>query len=260
MAGLADYPHVLDIPTRWKDNDVYGHVNNVEYYSYFDTVINRWLITEGGLDIHDGEVIGLCVESHCAFKAAMAFPDLVRAGLRVAHLGRSSVRYEIGLFREDDPEPAAEGWFVHVFVDRAERRPRDIPERVRAALERLAEPGQRRERAVDELGELGPLGVLRPLAYGGHERADAGGGEHAGLVVVGVAEAGGEHRLGGALVVDDAGTQGGRGLDQLRTGEDRVAVALVDRGEAGHDRGRGRARPGGSPAGRARISSAIIGS
>src|SRR4051794_30926832 len=137
MAERSEYPHVLTIPTRWKDNDVYGHVNNVEYYSYFDTVINRWLITEGGLDIHAGEVIGLCVESHCAFKAGMAVPDLVRAGLRVAHLGRSSVRYEIGLFREDDPEPAAEGWFVHVFVDRAERRPRGIPERVRAALERL---------------------------------------------------------------------------------------------------------------------------
>ena len=134
MAGLADYPHVLDIPTRWKDNDVYGHVNNVEYYSYFDTVINRWLITEGGLDIHAGAVIGLCVESHCAFRAAVSFPDTVRAGLRVAHLGRSSVRYEIGLFREDDPDPAAEGWFVHVFVDRAGRRPRDIPGSVRAAL------------------------------------------------------------------------------------------------------------------------------
>ena len=137
MAGLADYPHVLDIPTRWKDNDVYGHVNNIKYYSYFDTVINRWLITEGGLDIHDGDVIGLCVESHCAFKAAMAFPDLVRAGLRVAHLGRSSVRYEIGLFREDDPEPAAEGWFVHVFVDRATRRPAEIPASLRAALDAL---------------------------------------------------------------------------------------------------------------------------
>ena len=137
MAGLADYPHVLDIPTRWKDNDVYGHVNNVEYYSYFDTVINRWLVVEGGLDIHAGQVIGLCVESHCAFAAGLAFPDLVHAGLRVAHLGRSSVRYEIGLFREDDPEPAAEGWFVHVFVDRDDRRPRDIPAPVRSALERL---------------------------------------------------------------------------------------------------------------------------
>ena len=138
MAALSDYPHVLDIPTRWKDNDVYGHVNNVEFYSYFDTVINRYLIREGGLDIHAGQVIGLCVESHCAFKAAIAFPDLVRAGLPVAHLGTSSVRYEIVLVREQDPEPVAEGWFVHVFVDRADRRPRDIPAGVRSALERLS--------------------------------------------------------------------------------------------------------------------------
>ena len=136
-AAMEGYPHSRTITTRWKDNDVYGHVNNVEYYSYFDTVINRFLITQGGLDIHGGPVIGLCVESHCAFTAALSFPDLVRAGLRVAHLGRSSVRYEIGLFREDDPEPAAEGWFVHVFVDRAERRPRAIPDGVRAALEPL---------------------------------------------------------------------------------------------------------------------------
>jgi acyl-CoA thioester hydrolase len=140
VAELADYPHVLRIPTRWKDNDVYGHVNNVEYYSYFDTVINRWLITEGGLDIHAGSVIGLCVESHCAFKAALSFPATVQAGLRVAHLGRSSVRYEIGLFGDDGAQPAAEGWFVHVFVDRGDRRPRDIPGAARAALERLLAP------------------------------------------------------------------------------------------------------------------------
>ena len=137
MAELDAYPHVLEIPTRWKDNDVYGHVNNVEYYSYFDTVINRWLITEGGLDIHEGGVIGLCVESHCEFRAALSFPDVVRAGLRVAHLGRSSVRYEIGLFRAEDAAVAAEGWFVHVFVDRGDRRPCDIPDSLRAALERL---------------------------------------------------------------------------------------------------------------------------
>ena len=135
---LDDYPYRRVLGTRWADNDIYGHVNNVQYYALFDTLINAYLIQEGGLDIHAGEVIGLCVESHCAFKAAMAFPDLVRAGLRVAHLGRSSVRYEIGLFRENDPEPAAEGWFVHVFVDRADRRPRDIPEGVRRALESLA--------------------------------------------------------------------------------------------------------------------------
>src|SRR5919199_3843852 len=110
------YPHVLAIPTRWHDNDVYGHVNNVDYYAFFDTVINAWLIREGGLDIHDGPVIGLCVESHCAFHAPLAFPETVTAGLRVGHLGRSSVRYEIGLFSES-AALAATGWFVHVFVD-----------------------------------------------------------------------------------------------------------------------------------------------
>jgi acyl-CoA thioester hydrolase len=133
---VSDYPHRLAIPTRWKDNDVYGHVNNVEYYSYFDTIINRWLILEGGLDIHAGETIGLCVESHCRFTAPLVFPETVEAGLRVAELGRSSVRYEIGLFREGG-ELVAEGWFVHIFVGRADRRPRDIPAPVRAALERL---------------------------------------------------------------------------------------------------------------------------
>jgi acyl-CoA thioester hydrolase len=132
---LDDFPHVAVIPTRWKDNDVYGHVNNVEYYSYFDTVINAWLIREGGLDIHAGEVIGLCAESHCAFEAAIAFPDEVQAGLRVGHLGRRSVRYEIGLFREGSP--IADGWFVHVFVARGTRRPAEMPEQLRASLERL---------------------------------------------------------------------------------------------------------------------------
>ena len=131
------YAHVLQVPTRWADNDVYGHVNNVEYYAFFDTVINTWLIREGGLDIHDGEVIGLCAESHCAFHAAFAFPETVDAGLRVGHLGRRSVRYEIGLFRDGVEEPAATGWFVHVFVERASRRPAAPPPPLRAALERL---------------------------------------------------------------------------------------------------------------------------
>jgi acyl-CoA thioester hydrolase len=133
---LDDYPHVLPVPTRWMDNDVYGHVNNVVYYSYFDTVINAWLIREGGLDIHGGEAIGVCAESHCSYAASLAFPETVQAGLRVSRLGRSSVRYEIGLFQESGT-PAAEGWFVHVFVDRASRRPVDVPPSVRAALERL---------------------------------------------------------------------------------------------------------------------------
>jgi acyl-CoA thioester hydrolase len=133
------YPHRLAIPTRWNDNDVYGHVNNVEYYAFFDTVINAWLIAEGGLDIHDGDVIGVCAESHCEFSAPLAFPETVQAGLRVGHLGRSSVRYEIGLFGEGG-KAAATGSFVHVFVDRVERRPVEIPARLRGALERLVVP------------------------------------------------------------------------------------------------------------------------
>jgi acyl-CoA thioester hydrolase len=132
---IDDYPHRQTIPTRWKDNDVYGHVNNVEYYSFFDTIINEYLIRAGGLDILGGPVIGLCAESHCAFTAAVGFPEPVRAGLRVAHLGRSSVKYEIGLF--DGDTPAATGWFVHVFVDRATRRPVPIPEPIRSALTKL---------------------------------------------------------------------------------------------------------------------------
>jgi acyl-CoA thioester hydrolase len=134
----VSYPHTLEIPTRWMDNDVYGHVNNVQYYSYFDTVINEYLIRAGGLDIHAGPVIGLCAESHCTFKAAIAFPDVVRAGLRVDKLGRSSVRYEIGLFGGEAEEPAATGWFVHVFVERESRRPAPIPDTVRTALEAIS--------------------------------------------------------------------------------------------------------------------------
>jgi acyl-CoA thioester hydrolase len=137
---VTDYPHRLAIATRWHDNDVYGHVNNVDYYAFFDTVINAYLIREGGLDIHDGAVIGLCAESHCEFRAPLAFPETVTAGLRVGHLGNSSVRYEIGLFAEDDAL-AATGWFVHVFVDRASRKPAEIPPDVRSALARLTSAG-----------------------------------------------------------------------------------------------------------------------
>jgi len=106
-------------------------------WAFFDTVINTWLITEGGLDIHTGDVIGLCAESHCEFKAALVFPETVDAGLRVQRLGRSSVRYELALFAEGSDTPAATGWFVHVFVDRASRRATEIPPDLRAALERL---------------------------------------------------------------------------------------------------------------------------
>jgi acyl-CoA thioester hydrolase len=137
----SEYPHLLTIPTRWNDNDVYGHVNNVEYYGYFDTVINRWLITEGGLDIHGGDVIGLCAESHCTYRAALTFPEDVEAGLRVGDLGSSSVRYEIGLFPAGSDEPAAEGWFVHVFVDAGTRRPTPIPPPLRECLKRLVVGG-----------------------------------------------------------------------------------------------------------------------
>ena len=138
MTAREELPYRRPIATRWADNDIYGHVNNVEYYAYFDTVINAFLIEEGGLDIHRGEVIGLCVESHCAYHRPLAFPEVVDAGLRVGHLGRTSVRYEIVLFGEGSDEPAAEGWFVHVFVDRADRRPvGELPARLREALERL---------------------------------------------------------------------------------------------------------------------------
>jgi len=137
VPGRADYPHFLAIPTRWMDNDVYGHVNNVVYYSYFDTVINEHLIREGGLDIRDGRVVGYCVESQCRYLAPLAFPETIDAGLRVAHLGNSSVRYEIALFRQGEDAPAALGSFVHVFVSRKETRPTAIPPAIRACLERL---------------------------------------------------------------------------------------------------------------------------
>jgi acyl-CoA thioester hydrolase len=133
----ADFGYHLPIATRWSDNDLYGHVNNVVYYSYFDTIINRWLIAEGGLDIHGGDVIGLCVDSRCSYLAPVSFPDALEAGLRVVHLGRSSVRYQIAIFAAGNDEAAAQGEFVHVFVGRADRRPIELPARMRAALDRL---------------------------------------------------------------------------------------------------------------------------
>lgn len=134
----AAYRFYLPIPTRWMDNDVYGHVNNVVYYAYFDTAINRYLIDEGGLDITGGDVIGLCVESHCEYLAAVAFPQTLEAGLRVGRLGRTSVRYELAIFAEGSVVASAQGHFVHVFVDRATRRPAELPPRLREALVRLA--------------------------------------------------------------------------------------------------------------------------
>ncbi|MBA2348798.1 MAG: acyl-CoA thioesterase [Solirubrobacterales bacterium] len=141
VSSRHDYPHHHPVATRWADNDVYGHVNNVEYYAWFDTAINAYLIEYGELDIHGGETIGLCVESHCSYNAAVVFPEVVEVGLRVAKLGRSSVRYELGIFRAEAQEPAAEGWFVHVFVGREDRRPRALPDALRAALARLEPDG-----------------------------------------------------------------------------------------------------------------------
>ncbi|NML29652.1 acyl-CoA thioesterase [Paraburkholderia antibiotica] len=136
-AMRAAYPHVLPITTRWMDNDVYGHVNNVVYYSYFDTVVNEYLIRAGVLDFEHGTTIGLVVETQCNYFAPLAFPERIDAGLRVVRLGTSSVCYEVGLFREGENEPAAQGHFVHVYVDRATRRPVNLPADLRAALESL---------------------------------------------------------------------------------------------------------------------------
>lgn len=136
--GRADYRHFLAIPTRWMDNDVYRHVNNVVYYSYFDTVVNQYLVERGVLDIETSTVIGLVVETQCHYFSPISFPDIVHAGLRVARLGTSSVRYEIGIFRNTEAQAAAQGHFVHVYVDRASNRPTPLPPPLRAVLQTLA--------------------------------------------------------------------------------------------------------------------------
>jgi len=137
----AAYRHFLAIPTRWMDNDSYGHVNNVTYYSYFDTVVNEHLICAGGLDIQNGPAIGLVAETMCRFHQPLTFPEHVDAGLRVVKLGTSSVTYEIGIFRRGDDAPAASGRFVHVWVDRATQRPTPVPPSIRAALAPLVIAG-----------------------------------------------------------------------------------------------------------------------
>ena len=125
------------LTTRWMDNDAYGHVNNVVYYSWFDTAVNAYLIEQGVLDIAHGETIGLVVETQCRYFAALAFPQTVEAGIRVARLGASSVRYEIGLFAQGAPLTAASGHFIHVYVDKATRRPTPLPLNLKTVLERL---------------------------------------------------------------------------------------------------------------------------
>ncbi|HET7527126.1 MAG TPA: thioesterase family protein [Burkholderiaceae bacterium] len=121
------YPFFTRITTRWMDNDLYGHINNVVYYSFFDTAVNTYLIERGALDIHDGGLIGLVVETHCNFFAPLQYPNTVEAGIRVGRVGTSSVRYEIGLFADAAATSAASGHFVHVYVERASRRPTPLP-------------------------------------------------------------------------------------------------------------------------------------
>jgi len=133
----SGYRHFLPIATRWMDNDVYGHVNNVVYYSYFDTVVNEYLISQGVLDIGNSPVIGLVVETGCSYFASITFPEKIDAGLRVTKLGNSSVRYEVALFRESGQEAVAQGHFVHVYVDRVSLRPRPLAESLKAALDRI---------------------------------------------------------------------------------------------------------------------------
>ena len=136
----SDYRYLQEVTTRWHDNDVYGHVNNVTYYSYFDSAVNTYLIEQGGLDIHEGDVVGFVVSSSCDYFASVAFPDRLEIGLRVAKLGNSSVQYELAVFKQGTDAACAAGRFVHVFVDRATNRPVSIPEPLRSALARLAEP------------------------------------------------------------------------------------------------------------------------
>ncbi|MDG2036397.1 MAG: thioesterase family protein [Pseudomonadales bacterium] len=132
-----DYGYFVPLTTRWHDNDIYGHVNNVVYYSYFDTTANSFLINEGGLDIHMSDVIGVVVSSHCDFFSSIAYPDELEGGLRVGKLGNSSVTYELAIFKRGESSAVAAGSFTHVFVERETQRPRPIPDRIRGALQKL---------------------------------------------------------------------------------------------------------------------------
>ena len=133
----SHFRHFYPITTRWADNDAYGHVNNVVYYQWFDTVVNQFLIVNGTLDIHEGSAIGLVVETHCNYFSSVAFPDPITAGLCVTRLGDASVRYEVGIFRDDEDLASAQGHFVHVYVDRTTRKPTPIPETARALLQTI---------------------------------------------------------------------------------------------------------------------------
>jgi acyl-CoA thioester hydrolase len=141
-ATRAGFAHFLELPTRWMDNDAYGHVNNVVYYSFFDTAVNHFLIGRGVLRVGSSPVIGLVVETGCRYHHPLAFPDTVEVGIRVAHLGTSSVRYELGIFRQGEDEAAAEGHFVHVYVARESRMPTRLPDELRAVLEEIHRPAR----------------------------------------------------------------------------------------------------------------------
>lgn len=139
-ATRAAFAHFTTLDTRWSDNDAYRHVNNVVYYGYFDTAVNRLLIEAGALDLEQSPAVGLVVETQCRYFAPISFPDRVHVGLRVARLGSSSVRYELGVFRNDEPSASAEGHFVHVYVDRASNRPVPVPAAVRQVIAPLLRP------------------------------------------------------------------------------------------------------------------------
>jgi acyl-CoA thioester hydrolase len=130
----ARYPHLFELATRWADNDVYGHVNNAVYYFYFDTVVNRYLVDHGVLDVLESPIFGVVVETGCRYFSSIAFPDLLDIGLRVAKIGNSSVRYELAIFRREDAAPAATGHFIQVYVDRVHRKPVLVPQAVREVL------------------------------------------------------------------------------------------------------------------------------
>jgi len=136
-APRSAYKVFRSISTRWMDNDAYGHVNNVVYYSWFDTAVNAYLIEQGVLDIHHGDTIGLVIETQCNYFSPLAFPQTVEAGIRVARLGASSVRYEVGLFAQGEPLTAARGHFIHVYVDKQSRRPAPLPLNLKTVLETL---------------------------------------------------------------------------------------------------------------------------
>ncbi|WJG09492.1 thioesterase family protein [Aliiglaciecola sp. LCG003] len=131
------YQYYYPVQTRWSDNDIYGHVNNVQYYSYFDSAVNRYLIEHGGLDIHHSPVVGYVVESKCRYFSPIAYPEKLEIGIRVAKLGNSAVTYELGLFKVGEDMPSAEGYFVHVFVNKQTNQSVSIPEQLRSALEAL---------------------------------------------------------------------------------------------------------------------------